>query len=145
MKTVRELLAQRRSPILFIAAETSTREAAIQMDQAKVGSVLVGSANDLAGIFTERDLMRRVVKEDRSPSNTTVGAVMTTSLITCTPDATLADCASMMSERKIRHLPVVEGKTVVGIITTGDILAHQLAQHEATIQHLESFVFYVRQ
>ncbi len=145
MSTVQDLLAQKRGPLLLIPPDTTVRSAVQQMNAAGVGSVLVGTADGLLGIFTERDLMRRVVDSDRAPTETTVADVMTTSLVTCTPAATVRDCATMMSERKIRHLPVVDDGRVVGIITTGDLLAHRLAEREATIQQLESFVFYVRQ
>jgi CBS domain-containing protein len=99
----------------------------------------------LIGIFTERDLMRRVVAVHRNADSTTLRDVMTTALVTCTPDATTSDCGALMSERRIRHLPVIDGDKVLGVITTGDLLAHELREKEATIQQLEAFVFYVRQ
>ena len=145
MKTVQDLLAQKRGELLIVPPETTVRDAVRLMNERGVGSILVGSRTELAGIFTERDLMRRVVDADRQPSATAVGDVMTTSLVTCTPSATISDCATMMSERKIRHLPVLDGPTLLGILTTGDVLAYRLAEREATIQQLESFVFYVRQ
>lgn len=145
MKTVQDLLAQKRGDLLIVPPDTLVREAVHLMNERGVGSILVGSRNELAGIFTERDLMRRVVGADRAPGGTTVAEVMTTSLVTCTLTATISDCATMMSERKIRHLPVLDGNALVGILTTGDVLAYKLAEREATIQQLESFVFYVRQ
>ena len=144
METVRELLAQKGRELLMVTPSTTVLQAAQMMNERGTGSVLVTDGGALAGIFTERDLMRRVVAVDRLPGATTVGEVMTSSLITCTPDATLSDCGNVMSERRIRHLPVVGPNGVEGVVTTGDLLAHELKEKESTIAQLESFVFYVR-
>jgi CBS domain-containing protein len=116
------------------------------MNERGTGSVLILQDGKLIGIFTERDLMRRVVAVRRDPGTTSLQDVMTTALVTCTPAASLADCGALMSERRIRHLPVLDADgSVTGVITTGDLLAQELREKDATIQHLESFVFYVRQ
>jgi CBS domain-containing protein len=145
MVTVRDLIERKRGSVLVVGPQTAVREAAGMMDERGVGSVLVMDGGKLAGIFTERDLMRRVVAHDLSPANTPVRDVMTTELVTCTPSATVADCEAMMSERHIRHLPVSDEGKILGVITTGDLLAHEIHEKEAKIRHLESFVFYVRQ
>ncbi|MBA2292194.1 MAG: CBS domain-containing protein [Gemmatimonadales bacterium] len=145
MATVRELLDRKGSDLLMVGPETTVLEASRLMNDRGVGSVLVMTDGALTGIFTERDLMRRVVAVDRLPGATKVGEVMTSSLVTCTPDATMQDCGTVMSERRIRHLPVVDDSGVVGLVTTGDLLAHELKEKDAAIQQLESFVFYVRQ
>jgi len=145
MVTVRDLLDRKRGSVLMVEPGTSVRDAARMMDERGVGSVLVMQDGKLAGIFTERDLMRRVVAHDLPPATTAVRDVMTTELVTCTPKATIADCEAMMSERHIRHLPVSEADAILGVITTGDLLAHEIHEKEAKIRHLESFVFYVRQ
>lgn len=145
METVRDLLAGKTGGLLIVSPETTVRDAARLMNERGTGSVLVMQEATLAGIFTERDLMRRVVAVDRPPGATAVREVMTTSLITCRPEATLADCGRMMSERRIRHLPVVGDDGVLGVVTTGDLLAYELREKESKIAQLESFVFYVRQ
>lgn len=145
MVTVRDLLDRKRGSALVVAPGTTVREAVRQMDERGVGSVLVMEGDRLVGIFTERDLMRRVVAQDLAPAATTVREVMTSELVTCRPEATAADCEALMSERHIRHLPVSEDGKVLGVITTGDLLAHDIHEKEAAIRHLESFVFYVRQ
>jgi CBS domain-containing protein len=145
MVTVRELLAAKGNHKVLMVEPTSTvRDAAQVMNEAGTGSVLVHNNGRVVGIFTERDLMRRVVAADKLPGGTTVAEVMTTALVTATPDATLADCGQLMSERRIRHLPVMEGDAVAGVVTTGDLLANELAEKAAKIQHLEDFVFYTR-
>ncbi len=145
MATVRELIDRKGSDLLMVNPDTTVLEASRLMNDRGVGSVLVMTDGALTGIFTERDLMRRVVAVDRLPGATKVGEVMTSSLVTCTPDATMQDCGTVMSERRIRHLPVVDEGAVVGLVTTGDLLAHELKEKDAAIQQLESFVFYVRQ
>lgn len=145
MATVRELLARKEGGLLQVPPSTTVLEAAEQMNGHGTGSVLVTEGGKLTGIFTERDLMRRVVAVHRNAATTPLSDVMTTALVTCTPEATASDCGALMSERRIRHLPVVAGDDVIGVITTGDLLAHELREKEATIQQLEAFVFYVRQ
>lgn len=145
MVTVREMLAAKRNNLIQrVAPSTTVRDAAQIMNEAGTGSVLVEDGGKVVGIFTERDLMRRVVAADKLPGGTTVGDVMTKALVTARPDATLADCGQLMSERRIRHLPVFDGDEVIGIVTTGDLLAHELSEKSAKIQHLEDFVFYTR-
>jgi CBS domain-containing protein len=145
MASVKELLARKSVDLLVVSPETTVLKAAELMNERGTGSVLVNENDCLAGIFTERDLMRRVVAVQREPATTPLRDVMTTALVTCTPDASLDDCGALMSERRIRHLPVVEDKRVVGVVTTGDLLANELREKESKIQQLESFVFYVRQ
>lgn len=145
MATVQDLLSRKDGGVLECDPGTSVQNAVAMMNDRGTGSVLVLDGGKLTGIFTERDLMRRVVAARMDPGATPLRDVMTTALVTCTPGATIDDCETLMSERRIRHLPVVEGGTVRGVITTGDLLAHVLRDKESTIQQLESFVFDVRQ
>ncbi|MFZ9689082.1 MAG: CBS domain-containing protein [Phycisphaerales bacterium] len=145
MATVKEILARKGGAMLIADPTISVLDAAKMMNEKGTGSVLIIEGGTLSGIFTERDLMRRVVAVQRDPAATAIRDVMTSALVTCHTDATVDDCGALMSERRIRHLPVVDGDEVIGVITTGDLLAWELKEKEATIQQLESFVFYVRQ
>lgn len=145
MPTVKELLQSKSGPMLTTTPDVTVLAASILMNDRGTGSVLIMENDRLIGIFTERDLMRRVVAMVKDPASTPLRDVMTRELVTCTPEASVSDCGTLMSERRIRHLPVVSGHTVVGVITTGDLLAHELKEKDAVIQQLESFVFYVRQ
>jgi CBS domain-containing protein len=145
MATIQTILDRKPGGLLVAAPTMSVLDAAKLMNEHGTGSVLVCDGDKLLGIFTERDLMRRVVAVQKDLLTTRLMDVMTTSLVTAHADATTTDCGTLMSERRIRHLPVVEGDKVLGVITTGDLLANELADKEATIQQLESFVFYVRQ
>lgn len=145
MATVQELLQTKDGSMLTTTPDVTVLAAAILMNERGTGSVLIMENNQLVGIFTERDLMRRVVAMVKDPASTRLRDVMTTALVTCTPEASVSDCGTLMSERRIRHLPVIKSDKVIGVITTGDLLAHELKEKDAAIQQLESFVFYVRQ
>jgi CBS domain-containing protein len=145
MANVKDFLARKGGNVLVVSPTTTVLDAAEQMNAEGTGSVLVVENDHLTGIFTERDLMRRIVAVRLDPGTVPVSQVMTTALVTATLEATLTDCGALMSERRIRHLPVVDGARIVGVITTGDILAWQLQEQQSVIQQLESFVFYVRQ
>jgi CBS domain-containing protein len=145
MANVKDLLARKGGNVLVVSPTTTVLDAAEQMNAQGTGSVLVVDGDRLTGIFTERDLMRRIVAVRLDPGTVPVSQVMTTALVTATLEATIGDCGALMSERRIRHLPVVDGTRIAGVVTTGDILAWQLQEQQSVIQQLESFVFYVRQ
>lgn len=145
MANVKDLLARKGGSVLVVSPTTTVLDAAEQMNAQGTGSVLVVDGGRLTGIFTERDLMRRIVAVRLDPGTVPVSQVMTTALVTATLEATIGDCGALMSERRIRHLPVVDGTQIAGMVTTGDILAWQLQEQQSVIQQLESFVFYVRQ
>jgi len=145
MARVNEILAQKVVDLLTVTPDMTVIEAAEQMNAKGTGSVLVLEAGHLVGIFTERDLMRRVVAVRLDPAATSIRQVMTTALVTANPEASVGDCGTLMSERRIRHLPVVRGDQILGVITTGDLLAWELKEQKSVIEQLESFVFYVRQ
>jgi CBS domain-containing protein len=145
MANVKDLLARKGGNVLVVSPSTTVLDAAEQMNAEGTGSVLVVDNDRLTGIFTERDLMRRIVAVRLDPGTVPVSQVMTTALVTATLEATIGDCGALMSERRIRHLPVVDGTQIAGMVTTGDILAWQLQEQQSVIQQLESFVFYVRQ
>ena len=94
----------------------------------------------LVGIFTERDLLNRVVSGGRDPATTKVAEVMTTSVITCGPRGTIEDCVAVMSHKRVRHLPVVEGPKLVGVVSTGDLMALQVVEKQAFIEDLYEYL-----
>jgi CBS domain-containing protein len=119
-------------------------DAAHVMNDKGIGGVVVLDDHTLVGIFTERDIMRRVVAANRDPAKTLVSDVMTTECLTILPDVQIAVCRAMMSTRRIRHLPVVHDGGLVGMITSGDVLAFEVAEAEAQIEQLEKYVFDTR-
>ena len=102
--------------------------------------MVVQNAGKIAGIFTERDLLNRVVATGLDPAATPVRDVMTTKLAVCTRDTTIEECRSAMTRNKMRHLPVVESGSLVGIISSGDILSRELVDQEETIRYLHEYM-----
>ena len=114
------------------------------MNDKGIGGVVVMQGTKLVGIFTERDIMRRVVAAIRDPAATLVRDVMTADPVTITAEIQIAVCRAMMSARRIRHLPVMHEDGLVGVVTSGDVLAFEVALAEAQIEQLEKYVFDVR-
>ncbi len=145
MRTVRQLLESKSPDIHSISPDVPVIEAIRLMAEKGVGAVLVMQGEALIGILSERDYARKIVLAGLSSKQTPVRDIMTSKLITVSPDDDAQTCMQTVTRNRIRHLPVVAGDDVIGVITTGDLLAHELREKEATIQQLEAFVFYVRQ
>jgi CBS domain-containing protein len=145
MATVRDLLAIKGTDVVSIAPTASVLEAAQLMNDHGVGGILViDRDHNLVGIFTERDILRRVVAADCSPTHTLVREVMTTSVVTCLPETNVDECGAIMTSHRVRHLPVVDAQGVRGVISIGDVLAYRVSEQETTIQHMNSYMFNVR-
>jgi CBS domain-containing protein len=144
MATVKELLARKGSEVVTAAPESTVLEAAQLMNTRGIGAVPVIEYGALVGIFTERDLMRRVVAEGLDPRVTRIRQVMTADPLTAKPETTVENCGALMTTRRIRHLPVLGPGGLVGIITIGDLLAWQVADQADTIAQLNSYVYDVR-
>ncbi len=113
MATVREILARKGSTVVTVTPDTSVLDAARLMNERGIGAVVVVEAGALMGIFTERDIMRRVVAVERDPAATPVRAVLSPAVITTQHEAPVEDCAALMTERRIRHLPVEKDNRLV--------------------------------
>lgn len=144
MASVRDLLARKHGELVTVTGSTTVLDASTLMVGRGIGGVMVLEDERLLGIFTERDVLRRVVAVQRDPATTLVRDVMTSPVITVQPETSLEECQATMSERRIRHLPVCAGTKLVGLVSAGDVLAFEVAERQATIQQLESYVYYVR-
>ena len=144
MATVLDILGRKGGDVVTMAPDDSVLDAARTMNERGIGSVVVLKGNDVAGIFTERDILRRVVAEEKDPAATKLSDVMTSPVIACRPEARLEECATLFTEKRVRHLPVADEEGLKGMITSGDILAHQIKEHEDTIEFLNSYVFDLR-
>ncbi len=141
MPTVRDLLRRKGGGIVSVPPTTSVLEAAQLMNACSTGSVVVLDGEWLRGIFTERDVLRRVVVGQRDPATTTVGQVMTSELVTCSPDDSIDTCTAIMTRRHIRRLPVLDDRgALIGVITSGDVLAWQVADQADVIEHLNTYI-----
>ena len=140
MKLVQHLLDTKGREIHSVAAETSVLDAIIQMAQKSIGSLLVMEGDELKGILTERDYARKVIVKGRSSKTTEVGEIMSTDVLTTTPVETVNQCMTTMTEKRIRHLPVVDGGKVVGVISIGDLVQAIISDQQEEIQHLEQYI-----
>lgn len=144
MATVQAVLARKGGDVFTIGIADSVLTAATLMNERGIGGLVVLDGGRVAGMFTERDILRRVVAMRRDPASTPVREVMTSPVAFCRQETTLGECRAVMTEKRIRHLPVVDGKGVCGIVTIGDLMAHEVDDHEATIQYLNEYIFGVR-
>ena len=140
MPTVRALLEKKNVSVAQVGKAQTVLEAARMMKDRHIGCLVVTEEGRVIGIFTERDILMRVVAEGREPARTTVGEIMTSPVACCHPDTTLAECIAVITEKRHRHLPVVEDGRLCGIISSGDLLAQQIRNHETTITYLQEYL-----
>jgi CBS domain-containing protein len=141
MDTVSDLLAAKPRRVIGTSASASVREATRLMNEHGIGSLLVIAGGRLEGIFTERDVLRRVVAEGRSPDATSVGEVMTRDLICCSPGDAVDEVADVMRVRRVRHVPVVDaGDRVVGLVSIGDVNAHRFAACATELVQVRDYI-----
>jgi CBS domain-containing protein len=142
MKTVRQVLASRTGPVLSITSNTTVYDALVVMAEKHIGALLVIDDGKLNGILSERDYARSVVLKDKSSKTTPVSEIMTTAqfLITVSPKNTVEECLNLVSTKRIRHLPVVEGGKVVGILSIGDLVKETIEYQQSLIKQLESYI-----
>ena len=138
--TVRQLLDRKSSGIYSIRPDASVLEALELMAREDISSVLVTEGDELKGIFTERDYARKVILRGRNSRDTVVRELMTSDLFTMTPEQTIDDCMAVMTEKHIRHLPVLENGKVIGLVSIGDVVKSIIAGHEETIQQLAGYI-----
>ncbi|MGB5511379.1 MAG: CBS domain-containing protein [Woeseiaceae bacterium] len=140
MKLVKHLLDNKGGTIISITEDASVLDAITLMADRSIGSLLVMDGQVLKGIVTERDYARKVIVKGRSSNTTKVGEIMTSTVVTATVEQTVTDCMTVMTERKIRHLPVVADGQVIGMISIGDLVQAIIAQQQEEIQHLEQYI-----
>ena len=138
MAPVSILLGNRE--IFHVEADQLVLDVVKIMVEHNIGAVAVMRNGELAGLFTERDLMKRVVHELRDPRATTVAEVMTRDLVTVSPERSLEDCLELMRERGFRHLPVCQGKQLRGVISLRDLLAHAVVEKDGEVQMMRAYI-----
>lgn len=142
MHTVAEILAGKPArPVHRVVEDATVLDAARIMNEHRIGALVVTRAEKVVGIFTERDVMNRVVALERPPGRVKVGEVMTAPVAVCAPETTREECRAVMRHKRIRHLPVVAGDRLVGIISVGDLLADAEAEQQQTILYLHEYLY----
>lgn len=142
MATVKDILAEKGSSVLSITKQQSVYAASLLMNERKVGSIMVITGDHIDGIFTERDVLSRVVAKKLDPATTRVEEVMTTELACCKPLTSIEEARAFMRTKKIRHLPVIDDeKKLHGLISIGDLNAWRLDNQEQTISYLEQYLY----
>ena len=140
MKLVKHLLDNKGTEIISITEDASVLDAIRLMAERAVGSLLVMDGDVLKGIVTERDYARKVIVKGRASDTTRVGEIMTAEVCTATIEQTVNDCMTIMTNRRIRHLPIVVDDNVVGMISIGDLVQAIIADQQEEIQHLEQYI-----
>ena len=127
--------------IWTISKDQSVMQALILMSEKNIGAIIIVDSNDFPiGIFSERDYARKIILKGKSSKNTLLDEVMTKELITVTRDYKIDQCMEIMNEKRIRHLPVLENKKIVGIISIGDVLKIMIKEQKELIDHLQKFI-----
>jgi CBS domain-containing protein len=140
MRTVEELLNQKGWDVFTVAADASVHDVVSIMAERNVGAIVVVENGAPVGIISERDCVRRVMKPGRSPRDTSISAVMTAPVRSVSLHDTVDLCMKQMTERRIRHLPVLDNGLLVGMISVGDVVKAQLADQEDLICSMESYI-----
>jgi CBS domain-containing protein len=140
MTTVRQLLGGKPRALFSVGPQAPVLEAIRAMAEHHVGALLVMRGESLAGIVSERDYARKVILLGRSSSDTPVKDIMTSPVLTVTPETTVQQCMQLMTERRVRHLPVLEGTRIIGMISIGDLVKAVMAEQAQHIEQLESYI-----
>lgn len=140
MKPVSELLKKREGTLWHVRPETSVYAALELLADYEVGALMVMEGGALVGVFSERDYTRKIALQGRNSRTTPVADIMTRQVLTVTPATSTRDAMVLMSERKVRHLPVLDGTTVLGMISIRDILDDIIEDQASTIEQLETYI-----
>ncbi len=140
MKLIKHLLDRKGRHIISIKPEDSVLDAIRLMAEKGIGSLVVMEDHELLGIMSERDYARKVIIKGRSSESTAVSEIMTANVFTTSSSETVNDCMSVMTEKKIRHLPVVEDNAVIGMISIGDLVEAIIADQQEEIEQLEHYI-----
>ena len=138
--TVRAVLDHKGFGVCAVAPETPVYEALELMADRDIGALLVMMEAELQGVFSERDYARKVILKGKTSKETPVREIMSTEVVCVAPERTVEECMGLMTDKRIRHLPVLESDRVVGVISIGDVVKAIIAEHEFTIEQLQSYI-----
>jgi CBS domain-containing protein len=138
--SLRSILRRKPGAVYSVARDASVYDAVAKMSDKQVGALLVLDGGKLAGIVSERDYARKVILKGKSSRDTRVGEIMSAPVISVTPDTPVSHCMRLMSSHRIRHLAVLEGERIAGVVSIGDLVNWLIESQEETIRQLESYI-----
>ena len=140
MKTVRDILNDKGYDIFKVSPGDTVFDSLKLMAEKGVGALLVMDGDKLVGIVTERDYARKVILEGKSSRTATVDEVMTRTVLCASPDRTIDECMALMTDKRARHLPVVDHKRVIGIVSIGDLVKAMISEQQFLIDQLQHYI-----
>ena len=140
MEFVSQSLEKKGHDVWWVAPETTVFDALQLMANKKVGALLVLEEDSLVGVFSERDYARKVILKGKSSKDTPVRDIMSTKIVCVAPNQSTEECMSLMTEKRVRHLPVMDGEKLIGIISIGDVVKAVIADREDVIEQLERYI-----
>ena len=140
MRTAKDIIGYKGSTVVSVAPGDTVLHALGVMAEHEIGAVVVMEGENLVGIMTERDYARKVVLAGRSSRDSEIRLVMTADVLCIEPDAVIDDCLALMTNKRVRHLPVIENGAVIGLVSIGDLVRAVIAEQEQTIEHLQQYI-----
>ena len=140
MRNVSQIIGRKGARVVSVSREAPVLEAIRVMAEHHIGAVLVMEGEQLIGIASERDYARKVILQGRSSADTPVAVIMTSPVVCVGPQDTLAECMTIMTEKHIRHLPVIEGERVIGVISIGDLVKETIEEQKQEISLLQQYI-----
>ena len=140
MKTVMQLLRAKGHEVLSVSPEAPVFEALRAMADKNVGALLVVEAERLVGVFSERDYARKVILKGRSSKETPVREIMSSHVLYVRPQQTIEECMALMTDKRVRHLPVLDEEKLIGVISIGDVVKAVIAEQEFVIEQLQNYI-----
>ena len=140
MNTVKQILDQKGRLVFTIEPDSSVYDAIAMMAEKHVGGLVVMEEDKLVGLISERDYVRKVILQGRSSPDTKVREIMTDRVMVVSPERTTEECMALMTEKRIRHLPVVEDGNLVGMVSIGDMVKAIISEQRFTIEQLEHYI-----
>lgn len=140
MKTVKDILEVKGRNVWRVALETTVFEALRLMAEKQVGALVVMDGNKLVGIISERDYARKVILHGRASATTLVREIMTSHVVCAHPEQSIEECMAVMTDKRVRHLPVIEENSIVGIVSIGDLVKSIISEQKFIIEQLERYI-----
>jgi CBS domain-containing protein len=140
MTTVRHILQEKGAAVWTVPPDASVRDAITIMDKNDIGFLVITNAGELVGILSERDIARKIILKEKSPATTVVKDIMTADVVTIAPDQSIDECMTLMTSKHIRHLPVMDGGKLAGVVSIGDVVKATIVEKEHLIYELQNYI-----